>query len=636
MGEHDVTATLEDRERRRFTKALLADLSALQKLIASGRFDDGPRRIGAEQEMFLVGPRLEPAPLAMQVLEATDDPRLTTELALYNIEANLTPSLFGGDCLRRLERELDEVVGVVREGARAAGGDVVLVGILPTLTRGDVHLGNMTPMPRYRALNEVLKRLRGGEFHVLIKGLDQLETSTDSVMFESCNTSFQIHFQVTPDEFAPLYNLAQLITAPVLAAAVNSPVMMRRRLWRETRIALFERSVDTRSASQQDRGQRPRVHFGDAWVRSSVVEIFQEDIARFPVVAAIDTPEDPLAIVAAGGVPRLRALCLHNGTIYRWNRPCYGITDGRPHLRIENRTLPAGPSLVDEVANAAFFFGLMAAMADEAKDVPSRFSFDDCRRNFLASARHGLDAQLAWTDGRSHSATDLVLGELLPRAREGLTDAKVDPDDVARYLDVLQARVETGRTGAAWMLGSLREMGEQGTPDLRERQIVRAIRDHQLAGDPVHTWALADLETVDGAWRESYRTVGQIMTTDLFTVRPDDIVDLAASVMDWRHIRHVPVEDAGGQLVGLVGHRALLRLVGRGTDEELPPVSSIMRADPVTVPREMPTLEAMHLMRERQVGCLLVVGDGKLVGIVTERDLIGVSAKLLEAFLQEG
>ncbi len=634
MGEQDVKSGLEDGERRKFTKALLDDLDGLRALIQSGRFDDGPRRIGAEQEMFLVGPRLGPAPLAMEILKAIDDPRLTTELALYNLEANLTPSRFDGDCLRRLECELDEVLGKVREAARALDGDVALVGILPTLTRGDVHLDNMTPLPRYKQLNDVMAQLRGGSFHVLIKGLDQLETSDDSVMFESCNTSFQIHFQVTPEEFPRFYNLAQLITAPVLAAAVNSPLLLRRRLWSETRIALFERSVDTRSASQQDRGQRPRVHFGDAWVRDSVLEIFQEDIARFPIVAGVEVDEDPMAVVAAGGSPKLRALCLHNGTIYRWNRPCYGITEGRPHLRIENRVLPAGPSTVDEVANSAFYFGLMAAEAEDAAGLSSRFSFDDCRRNFLAAARHGLDAQLVWTEGRRWSVRDLILDRLLPSAREGLRGAGIDEGDVDRYLGIMQARVEAGRTGASWMLGSLREMGEQGTPDLRERQLVRALRDNQVTGEPVHTWPLANLDAVDGAWRESYRTVGQIMSTDLFTVRPDDIVNLAASVMDWRHIRHVPVEDADGKLVGLVGHRSLLRLVGRG-GEELPPVSSIMRADPVCVPRDMPTLDAMYLMREKRVGCLLVVDEGQLVGLVTERDLIGVSAKLLEAFLKE-
>ena len=634
MGEHNVNA-LNERQRKTFTKALLNDVMALERLLETDRIETGIRRIGAEQEMFLIDRRHHAAPVVMKVLDKADDPRLTTELAKYNIEANLSPQVFGADCLSRMEAELTDVVDRVREAAAHQDADVLLVGILPTLRRSDIHLDQMTPKQRYAELNRVMQRLRGQHFHVLIKGLDQLEMTHDSVMLEACNTSFQIHFQVGPREFAKLYNLAQAVTAPVLAAAVNSPLLLGHRLWNETRIALFERSVDTRKSHQQDRGLRPRVHFGDAWVRESILELFREDITRQRVVIATDHDEDALRVVREGGVPRLDALRLHNGTIYRWNRPCYGISGDKAHFRIENRVLPAGPTIIDEVANAAFFFGLMAGLSEAYGPIAQEMDFDDAKNNFFSAARDGLAAQFRWRGGKTWTAGALIRDELLPLAREGLVNAEVDSDDIDRYLGVIEERVRSEQTGARWALGSLAAMGERGTLDLRIRKLTATMRDLQQRGEPVHTWPLAalDEEARDHDWKSSYRTVGQIMTTDLFTVQPGDIVDLAASVMEWSHIRHVPVEDEDGRLVGLVSHRSLLRMIARGMKDDIVDVASIMNTDLVTVAHETLTVDAIRLMREKKVSCLPVVEGGKLSGIITERDLIEVSARLLEDFL---
>ena len=642
MGEHDVQH-LGDLQRRAYTKQLLADVRALELLLQTDRFDVGVRRIGAEQEMFLVDERMRPAKKATQVLALADDPRLTTELALFNLEGNLTPQIFGGDCLRRMEAELDDVIDVARRAASGCGADVLLAGILPTLGKADVGLDSMTPNPRYFELNRAMCRLRGGRFHMLIKGLDQFETTHESVMYEACNTSFQIHFQVAPAEFARLYNQAQAISAPVLAAAANSPLLMGHRLWAETRIALFERSIDLRSSGHADRGARPRVHFGDAWVRESVLELFRDDITRHRAVLSLDMPEDALAIVRGGGVPQFHALRLHNGTIYRWNRPCYGAQRGedgveRAHLRIEHRVLPAGPTVLDEVANAAFFFGLMAALSEESQPIHERLDFDAAKVNFFAAARHGLKAQFTWIDGKTHTASALILDHLLPMARAGLAHAGIDAADIERYLGTLEARVRVGQTGAEWALASLAGMGERGTVDLRFRQVTSAMREHQRGGSPVHTWPLAQLDHEAGDALASYQTARQIMATDVLTVQPEDIVDLAASVMDWSRVRHIPVEDDEGRLVGLVSHRALLRLVaaGRlGEGSDLPAVSEIMNTDPLTVGPDTSTLEVIQLMRERQVSCLPVVEGGRLVGLIAERDLIEVSARLLELHLRK-
>ncbi len=356
------------------------------------------------------------------------------------------------------------------------------------------------------------------------------------------------------------------------------------------------------------------------------------------MVLATEPDDDPMAVLDAGGVPQLRALRLHNGTVYRWNRACYGVSEHGAHLRIENRVLPAGPTILDEVANAALFFGLMAAMVDEVGEIRHCMDFDDAKANFFAAARHGLQAQFRWIEGETITAERLLLERLLPMARRGLAAAGVDAQDAARYLDVIQDRVRVGRTGAQWALDSLAAMARaapKAPPDSRQRALVQAMLQNRHGLGPVHTWPLAQLDEGGGWPRDAYRTVGQFMSTDLFTVRPQDLVDLAASMMDWEHVRHVPVEDDQGRLVGILTHRALMRLVARGgAGGEPVAVRDLMRTDLVTVTPNTSTLEAMRIMRERKVGCLPVLEGGKLVGIVTERDLVEVSARLLEAHLE--
>jgi len=638
MGEHKVREGFDDEQLRRFMVALLADVSALESMLDEGLFETGTRRIGAEQEMFLVDGEGRPVPKAMEILERLHDPGYTTELARFNLEANLSPRIFGGDCLSKLEDDLNSVVARALDAAKAEGCEVVLTGILPTLRQSDLGLENMTPNPRYFTLNSAMRALRGGNFDFRFKGVDELDTTHDNVMLESANTSFQIHFQVGHTEFAKLYNLAQAITGPVLAASVNSPLLLGKRLWAETRVGLFQQSVDARTQSDMARGRRPRVSFGDHWIKSSVLEIFREDIARFRVVLAIDADEDPQAVLARGEMPALSALRLHNGTVYRWNRPCYGVHDGKAHLRIENRALPAGPSVVDEVASAAFYFGLMAGLGEKCEDVSEVMLFDHAKANFIAAARHGLKGSMTWFDGKEFTAQQLILDELLPLADEGLRGAGIAVDDIDRYLGIVEERVRRGRTGAQWQLDSLNSMGDQAPEDQRLRTLTRALISRQRTGTPVHEWVPAHLDE-SGGWRQSYLKVGQFMGKDVFTVRPEDVVDLAASLMDWRHVRHVPVEDSEGRLVGLVSHRSLLRLVGKGLrtrGSASVAVRDIMKKNPVSVSPETPTLEAIEIMRRHRVGCLPVVdADRQLVGIITEADLIQVSAILFEQHLRE-
>ena len=637
MGEHDIDLKQDARNLRAYMKALLNDLSALEYMLEHGLIESGVRRIGAEQEMFLVDQNLHPATVAQEVIERAGDARLTTEIARFNLEANLTPVDLGGRCFRQMEHELEEVIRLTRASARSMGADVLLAGILPTLRMSDLTMDNITPNPRYYELNRTLTQMRGGEFTIHIKGLDELNTTHDNVMMESCNTSFQIHLQVEPTQFAQLYNLAQAITAPVLAAAVNSPLLFGHRLWQETRLALFQHSTDARSRAYQARNHPPRVGFGEGWLKDSVLELFREQIARFRVIMACEPDEDALAVLAAGGVPSLSALRLHNGTVWPWNRACYGISEGRAHLRIENRAIPSGPTILDEMANTAFFIGLMSSLPAEYGEINKLMTFDDAKANFFAAARHGLQAQFTWIKGESFSASELILNHLLPLARVGLTESAIDSEDIDRYLGIIEERVQSGQTGAQWLLRSLAPMIGAGTPDMRHRTLAATMIERQQTNEPVHRWPI--IEGGDGYkdWRRSYRTVEQFMSTDLFTVRPDDLVDLAASVMDWRHVRHVPVEDDEGRLVGLVSHRNLLRLLSHGAHErssEPVSVRSIMKTAPVTVSPDTLTLDAVEIMRRHNVGCLPVVKDARLVGIVTAYDFLAVSAKLFEEHLR--
>lgn len=629
MGEHNVEQELDEQKLRDFTQALLADLRALAFMLEDGRIESGVRRIGAEQEMFLVDRYLQPSPVALELLARANDPRLTTEIAKFNLEANLSPIDLSGRCFHLMHTELSDVVAKARQAASELGSDVLLTGILPTLRLSDLTLDNLTPMPRYNELNLAVTKLRGDPFSIHIKGLDELNLTHDNVMMEACNTSFQVHFQVEPSEFVATYNVAQAITAPVLAAAVNSPLLMGHRLWQETRLALFQHSTDARSRPELLRSQRTRVAFGEQWLRHSVIELLHDQIARFRPIMITRPDEEPMHVLARGEIPLLSALRLHNGTVWPWNRACYGVANGRAHLRIENRALPAGPTIIDEVANAAFFIGLLLSLPKEYGDMSKRMDFNDAKSNLFAAARYGLNTQLKWIDSRSDSASSLILNELLPLARQGLQTANVNAQDTEKYLAVIEERVKSGKTGAQWMLNSLRASEDPGPKDIRYRALASTILKRQKKGNPVHTWPVMD-KVVETDWSQSYQTVGQFMSTDLFTLRPDDLVDFAASIMDWRHIRHVPVENDRGELVGLLTHRALLRLLSRGSGKEGLSVREVMKTNPVTVSSATPTLEALEIMRTNKVGCLPVVDGDQLVGIVTSFDFLDASARLFK------
>jgi CBS domain-containing protein len=640
----DVEGGSQDgKKRREFMTAILADLRALERMLRDGLFETGVRRIGAEQEMFLIDERWAPAPGALKMLERLNDSHYTTELGMFQLEANGDPQELTGDGISRLEKQLDDLLDRARRAAAEIGLAPILIGILPTMRKSDVGMDNMVPSARYRALNDAINEMRGGsEFELSIKGLDELIIKHDSVMLEACNSSFQAHLQVEPSEFARMYNLAQLLAGPMVAISANSPLLFGRRLWAETRIALFRQATDTRSPRHL-RESEARVSFGTRWVKNSVLEIYQEDIARFRTLVGTDLDENPAAVLARGEVPKLKALRLHNGTIYRWNRACYGVSPGKddkPHLRIENRVMPAGPTILDEVSNSALWFGVMVEMGAREEDITQRIDFDQAGANFYTAAREGLGAHFGWLDGEDISASHLVLDRLLPVAEAGLRRQGVAEADIVRYLGVVDNRLRTARTGARWIISSWNALKDKATPVERSNALVAATVQRQGTGRPVAEWERARLDEADNA-RHNYLRVDQYMTTDLFTVHPDDPVEMVANLMSWERIRHVPVEDKDHHLVGLVTYRGVLRFLasnghgggatgGNSASMSDTPVSEIMKSDVTTVDVNTETVEAIRLMRRYRIGCLPVIQDGRLVGILTEEDFMNVASKLLE------
>jgi CBS domain-containing protein/gamma-glutamylcysteine synthetase len=639
MGVQKVNTVESKNEMQHFVRNLLGDVQAFEYMLQNDWFESDITRIGAEQEMCLVDNKtLKPACINMEVLAklGDDKPWCVTELAKFNLETNLSPREFSGSCLSDLEAENLQYLRIIQKTLDEFDASIVLCGILPTLRKHDLEMHNLTPKDRYFALMAAIqKHLLGTAFELRVEGVDELLVKHDSPLLEACNTSFQVHLQVAPKDFVKMYNIAQVLAAPVIAISANSPLVFGRRLWHETRIALFQQSLDTRTTFDHMRERLPRVNFGSGWLQGDITEIYKEDISRFRVLLAGAIEEDSMAMIREGQTPKLRALQIHNSTVYRWNRPCYGISpNGKPHLRIENRVMPAGPTPVDATANAAFWLGCMVAMGQNIPDITKQIDFADARDNFLKSAKFGIDSTFSWMKDKKVPVKELVLKELLPMAREGLKMRKVKTADINKYLDIIEARAKEHKTGARWALRTFTSLIKEITTDEAVTAVTAAIVKNQRENKPVHTWkeaTAADLEN----WQPSHIKVDEFMSTDLFTVQKEDLVALVAEIMDWRRIRYMPVENSKGELVGLISSRMLLRHFARQSvdpmeGEKVMTVSDLMIEKPVTVSPETSIMEAMNKMREHRIGCLPVVKGKELVGIITEMDFLRITSRLLE------
>ncbi len=638
MGDLNVRIVSNQKQLNNFTKYLLRDVQALEKMLKDGWFNSSPIHIGAEQEMCLVDENYKPSPKSFEILRDLKDSTFTTELAKFNLEANIDPLVYEKDCFSRLEQNLDALLAKVRKVAAEHHSDIVLTGILPTIRKFDLDLDNLTPLDRYFALVKAINKLRGKVYELRIAGIDELNIKHDSAMLEACNTSFQVHLQIAPDDFVRKYNAAQVLMAPVMALASNSPMLFGKRLWKETRVALFQQSVDTRITSEHLRDRSPRVTFGNQWLKNSIIELYKEDIVRFKVMLMTDIEEDVFKSLDEGKTPHLRALMIHNSTVYRWNRPCYGISpNGKPHLRIENRCLPSGPTVIDEVANSAFWVGLMSVFDEHHTDIPMKMDFDDAKSNFVATARLGMDTQINWFNDKKYPVSELIQKELLPMAREGLEKNNVDKKDIDRYLDVIKERNDSRKTGASWILKSFAKLSKTTSKEELSIGITASILKNQKLGKPIHTWDLASLEDIN-SWQHSTLLAEEFMTTDLFTIIKDDIPEMVAEIMDWQKIRYMPVEDEKGRLIGLISSRILLRYFSRlnkGELSEVKTIKDLMISNPIHISPETRVMEAMNIMQEKKIGCLPVVKNEKLIGIITEENFLNITASLLNRLGKE-
>ncbi len=631
MGSLDVKAITTREEQLRFTYHLLNDIEALEYMLQHGMIATDPIHIGAEQEMALVDAHWRPYPINLKVLENLNDPHFTTELAKFNMEVNFDPLELKGTALSEMEKTITAAVEKALETIRKLDGQIVLTGILPTIRRFDVEMDNLTPLERYRALLDAISRFRGGDFELKLRGTDEINIVHDSAMLEACNTSFQVHLQTTPEDFARKYNYSQAVAGACLAAAANSPLLFGKRLWHETRIALFQQSVDTRPANKHLRDRAARVTFGNNWI-TNILDIYREDAVRYRPMLTLPEYEDSVKAVKEGRIPSLKALSIHNSTVYRWNRACYGLGGPKPHIRIENRIFPAGPTVRDEVANAAFWIGLMEGMEEAYGDITQQMPFDDAKASFFTAAINGIDSSLRWINGQRLPAWELIKNELIPVAREGLKKRGIAKEDIDTYLGIIEERAESRQTGAHWMLESYKHLlkNDVGREEMLTA-IVAATAKYQQQQLPGHLWPLAEADDIPH-WEPSQLLVEEFMTTDIFSAHPDDAPEFIADMMDWKRIRYVPIEDSEGKLIGLVTSRILLRFFRHRNLRDDPMAATaadLMIKNPIVITPESLVRDAMQIMNEKQIGCLPVVKNQRLVGIITEQDFLKISRSLM-------
>jgi len=624
--------------RQQFVSSLLQDMQALEYMLHNDFFEKGITRIGAEQEMCLIQLKsFKAAPIALDVLEKVPEYSwLDTELARFNLEINLDPRVFTGAALREMENETREKLEHIRRQLLPLNADILLTGILPTLHKNDLENHNLTPRERYQLLIEALSdQLQGQAFELRIQGIDELLLRSHTPLLEAANTSFQVHLQVAPEDFVHNYNMAQAITAPVLGIAANSPIVFGRRLWHESRIALFQQALDVRTTLEHMRERSPRVNFGTDWVHQSILDIYREDIARFRSLICPEMQENAMHSVLSGEIPSLKALQVHNSTVYRWNRPCYGISEtGQPHLRIENRVLPAGPTVTDEIANAALWLGAVTGCTQEWGDIRRKMSWEDVRDNFGKAARFGIDSKFTWFKDKKISVIDLIREEIVPLARKGLLAQGIHAEDVEYYMDIILQRANLHLNGARWQLRAFTKLKRETNMDEAITVMTSAIYENQKKEKPVHTWKLPELQDLPEYRPENLR-VEEFMQTDLFTVSKDDLIEFVARLMDWRKVRYMPVEDQKGNICGLITSRLLLRYYSQQgisfiEGKKLETVEDIMIRKPILIEPGKSIIDALALMRENKIGCLPVVSGQELIGIITEMDFLRISARLIE------
>lgn len=490
MGQQIERTTFTNEDRQNYRNKVKANLEVLQAMLARDMFERERKLAGLEMEFYVVDADGQPANANSELLQLLANEDFQTELAQFNIEFNLAPHKLSGTVFREMEEELCTSFEFAQRRANDIDANVVMIGILPTLDDLTIDEDTMSTEQRYFALNEQVLAARGEHVVIDIKGTEDLRFEASSIIFEAAATSTQLHLQVSPEGFGPSWNAAQAISGPLVAVAANSPFFAGRQLWHETRIAVFEQVIDTRTEELTAQGVRPRVWFGEKWI-DDVTDLFDENVRYFKALLPLMGDEDPHEELDKGHIPHLEELNLHNGTVWRWNRPIYDVARGKPHLRVENRILPAGPTMVDAMANAALYYGLVRGMVDQDIPISERLSFQAAMENFRKGAKHGLNASMYWPGMGEVPVTELILRNLLPIAHRGLDAWNIDRRDRDHYLGIIEQRCLKRINGAIWQIETFQHLSR--TMSQRHEALTEVTNryiEHMTSNEPVHTWPL--------------------------------------------------------------------------------------------------------------------------------------------------
>ena len=620
MGNQNIKPIVTTEQRKKFLYHLLNDVKALDKMVQNDMFEKNIVRIGAEQEFCIVNNDFRPSKKSLEILDKISDKHFTTEIGLFNLEINLDPIVLEKNCFSDLETSINHYLKLASEAAYSIEENkIILTGILPSIRKKDANIKNMTPLDRYRTINNALTTMRGDDFKMLIKGIDELYIKSKSILFESFNTSFQVHLQISLDEIIDKYNWAQMIAGPVLSIISNSPLLLGRELWSETRIAVFQQSIDTRNTSYHLREQKPRVSFGSDWVRDSISDVYKDDISRYTAILTSDEYSNSLLELENGTIPTLNALSLHNSTLYKWNRLCYGITNMKPHFRIENRYIPSGPTVKDEVANTMFWIGLMQGMPDDYTELWKKIPFKDARGNFIKAARTGIDTYFNWF-GKGISAKRLIKEELLPIAKKGLKKSNISSKDINYYLGIIKDRLKTNQTGSKWIVRNYRTLKKELSNDEANITLTSAIYNRQISGVPVSKWDGVHIKEGFGI-PNLYDKIRKVMTTELFVVFEGDPIELVLSIMNWKKINHIPVVNKLNKIVGMITKKNVKVSLSLQKDNDLMSAKQIMKKVTIKVDPETTIEHAQSIMKSLKINYLPVIEDEELIGIFTKSDL---------------
>ncbi|PMI34548.1 glutamate--cysteine ligase [Enterovibrio norvegicus] len=488
MGQNIIKTSFSGSDHTRFALQLKSELEQLEALLNTPGWGVGECTLGAELELYLTDKHHRPAHYNVDLLEKAADPLMTAEINRFNLEYNCPYTTFKGAPFSFLKQHMDDRLLSLQSLASETGINVTPIGILPTLQHGDFGLASMTDSPRYHALTDILCESRGGPFHIRIHGAESLEIDADDLTLEGANTSFQVHYRVKPDEFATWYNGIQLATIFTIAMGANSPIFLERKLWHETRVPLFKQSIDSRNLCGMNWHTPARVSFGKGYVRKSALELFRQGVSLQPVLL----PDMCDTQAKEGCGPPLEALRLHQSTIWSWNRAVYDDADNG-HLRVELRSLPAGPTTIDMVANAALCIGLAHALRDDLDRLMDLLPFEFAKYNFYRAAQFGVDAKILWESENGSLAefalTD-VLAKLLPKVADSLIQLGVSRQEADMLMMVIEHRLAKRQNGASWQLATLTALEKKYSASEALGRMFGLYQKQFLSGEPVSHWSV--------------------------------------------------------------------------------------------------------------------------------------------------